>query len=144
VIADRADAWSVLAEHEGLRLRRRGPTGLVARSDADSVSAVLDAVLDNAVKYAPPGTEVELATARVEDHVEIAVRDHGDGIDPGELERATDRFWRSPSQQGVDGNGLGLAIAARSAGRGGGELLLQLPADGGLRVVLRLPSASGS
>jgi signal transduction histidine kinase len=144
VIADRADAWSVLAEHEGLRLRRRGPTGLVARSDADSVSAVLDAVLDNAVKYAPPGTEVELATARVEDHVEIAVRDHGDGLDPGELERATDRFWRSPSQQGVDGTGLGLAIAARSAGRGGGELLLQLPADGGLRVVLRLPSASGS
>ena len=72
VLDDRADAWGVLAEHEGLRLRRRGPGGLVARSDVDSVSAVLDAVLDNAVKYAPPGTEVELSTARVEGWVEIA------------------------------------------------------------------------
>lgn len=144
VLADRTDAWTVLAEHEGLHLRRRGPTGLVARSNVDSVTAVLDAVLDNAVKYAPPGTEVELRTARVEDHVEIAVRDHGRGLDPGELERATDRFWRAPAQHGVDGSGLGLAIAARSAGRGGGELLLQLPDDGGLRVVLRLPLASGS
>lgn len=142
VLDERADAWGVLAEHEGLRLHRRGPAGLVARSDVDSVVAVLDAVLDNAVKYAPPGTEVELATARVDGHVEIAVRDHGRGLDPGELERATDRFWRSPAQRGVDGTGLGLAIATRSAERAGGDLRLQLPDDGGLRVVLRLPAAT--
>jgi len=144
VIDERIDAWGVLVEHEGLHLRRRGPGGLVARSDVDSVEAVLDAVLDNAVKYAPPGTEVELSTARVEGWVEIAVRDHGRGLDPSELERATDRFWRSPSRHGDghDGTGLGLAIAARSAERAGGELLLQLPEDGGLRVVLRLPPAT--
>ncbi|GAA4939000.1 signal transduction histidine kinase [Actinomycetospora succinea] len=139
LLDDRADAWRVLAEHEGLSLRRRGPGGLVARSDVDSVVAVLDAVLDNALKYAPPGTEVELSTARVEGRVEIGVRDHGRGLDPAELERATDRFWRAPAQNGHDGTGLGLAIAARSAERAGGELVLQLPEDGGLRVVLRLP-----
>ncbi|GAA4768259.1 sensor histidine kinase [Actinomycetospora chibensis] len=142
VLDERADTWSVLAEHESLSLRRLGPGGLVARSDVDSVVAVLDAVLDNALKYAPPGTDVELSTARVDGWVEIGVRDHGDGIDPGELARATDRFWRSPAQDGSTGTGLGLAIAARSAERVGGELLLQLPEDGGLRVVLRLPPAA--
>ena len=142
VLDERADTWGVLAEHESLSLRRLGPGGLVVRSDVDSVVAVLDAVLDNALKYAPPGTDVELSTARVDGWVEIGVRDHGDGIDPSELARATDRFWRSPAQDGSAGTGLGLAIAARSAERVGGELLLQLPEDGGLRVVLRLPPAA--
>ena len=83
-----------------------------------------------------------LSAARVEGRVEIAVRDHGRGLDPADLQRATDRFWRSAEAQGPtgpDGTGLGLAIAARSAGRGGGDLVLELPDDGGLRVVLRLP-----
>ncbi|GLZ45190.1 two-component sensor histidine kinase [Actinomycetospora sp. NBRC 106375] len=141
VLTERVDVWDVLAGHEGLRLVRRGPTGLVAQADLDSVVAVLDAVLDNALKYAPPGTEVEIATARVEGDVEIAVRDHGVGIDPDELARATDRFWRSPTQRGRDGSGLGLAIAARAAERCGGELRLDLPEGGGLRVALRLAGA---
>ncbi|MEJ2890458.1 sensor histidine kinase [Actinomycetospora aeridis] len=147
LLDERADAWGVLAEHEGLSLRRRGPGGLVARTDVDSVVAVLDAVLDNALRYAPPGTEVELSTARVEGRVEIGVRDHGRGLDPAELERATDRFWRAPDQHDTGdghGTGLGLAIAARSAERAGGELVLQLPEDGGLRVVLRLPPATAT
>lgn len=143
ILDGRAEAWSVLAEHEGLELRRSGPSGLVAESDPDAVVAVLDAVLDNAVKYAPAGSAVELSAARVESCVEIAVRDHGRGLDPADLERATDRFWRSPENGHVDGTGLGLAIAARSAGRGGGDLVLQLPDDGGLRVVLRLPVPGG-
>ena len=100
VIADRADAWSAARRARGApppapRTERAGR----ALGRRRGLETVLDAVLDNAVKYAPPGSEVELATARVEDHVEIAVRDHGHGLDPGELERATDRFWRSPSQQ---------------------------------------------
>ncbi len=145
VLDERAEAWGVLAEHGGLDLSRGGPRGLVALTDPDTVATVLDAVLDNAVKYAPEGTVVELTTARVEDHVEVSVRDHGRGLAPDELERATDRFWRSPvppdAGPAPGGTGLGLAIAARSADRGGGALLLHLPEDGGLRVVLRLPAA---
>lgn len=145
VLDDRAEAWGVLAHHDGLDLRRGGPRGLVARTDPDTVGAVLDAVLDNALKYAPTGTAVELTTARVEGYVEVSVRDRGRGLRPDELPHATDRFWRStvPPDAGPapGGTGLGLAIAARSADRGGGSLLLGLPVDGGLRVTLRLPLA---
>jgi signal transduction histidine kinase len=142
VLDERVETWEVLAEHEGLRLSRAGPGGLVVHSDPVTVTTVLDAVLDNAVKYSPPGGAVELTTARVDGAVEIAVRDHGPGLRPDELERATERFWRGDRIPGQKehadrGSGLGLAIAARGAERAGAELALELPDDGGLRVILR-------
>ncbi|MDL5156390.1 sensor histidine kinase [Actinomycetospora termitidis] len=137
VLDERVGTWAVLAEYEGLDLHRAGARGLVVPSDPVTVATVLDAVLDNAVKYAPPGSAVELTTARVEGAVEVAVRDHGPGLAPDELDRATERFWRKSWEDG--GSGLGLAIAARGAERAGAALALELPDDGGLRVVLRWP-----
>ena len=67
------------------------------------------------------------------------MRDTGPGVPPEELERATDRFWRSPGHSSVDGSGLGLAIAARTVELAGGEMLLSLPDGGGLRIAARLP-----
>jgi signal transduction histidine kinase len=96
-------------------------------------------VLDNAVKFTPRGGSVTVTLDATERDVEISVRDTGPGIPPDELERATDRFWRSPAQSSVDGSGLGLAIAARTVELAGGELRLSLPRGGGLRVAARLP-----
>jgi signal transduction histidine kinase len=142
-VADRVEAWRPLAEHTGLRLARTGGTGLRALGPDGVVETVLDAVLDNAVKFTPPGGAVTVHTSATDDgeRVEIAVRDTGPGLEPGQLERATDRFWRSPAQSNVEGSGLGLAIAARSVELAGGELRLELPAGGGLRVVAVLRRA---
>jgi signal transduction histidine kinase len=124
-----------------LQLVRGGVPGLRVMAPAGAIETVLDAVLDNAVKFAPPGTPISVHTAVVDDMVEIAVRDNGPGMAPDELERATGRFWRSPGQSNTEGSGLGLAIAARTLEVAGGELVLELPAGGGLRVVARLPPA---
>ncbi|MFB9382023.1 sensor histidine kinase [Pseudonocardia petroleophila] len=140
-VDDRLEAWRPLAEHSGLELVRDGPRGLRATGPAGAVETVLDAVLDNAVKFTPAGGTVTVRTAVRGDHVEIAVRDTGPGLAPDELDRATDRFWRSPGQINTEGSGLGLAIAARTVELGGGQLLLELPSGGGLRVVARLPRA---
>ena len=140
-VADRIEAWRPLAEHTGLRLERAGQPGLAAAAPVGAVETVLDAVLDNAVKFAAPGDVITVRTARCGDRVEIAVRDTGPGLAPDELERATDRFWRSPSQSNVEGSGLGLAIAARTVELAGGTLALESPEGGGLRVVARLPAA---
>ncbi|WP_051580120.1 sensor histidine kinase [Pseudonocardia acaciae] len=137
---DRLDAWGVLAEHERLALRRTGDTGLRAHAPAGTVETVLDAVLDNAIKFSPPGGEIVVRTEADGEDVLVSVRDHGPGLSEDELERATDRFWRSPSQHNVEGSGLGLAIARSSARQCGGELSLRRPSGGGLRVVLRLPA----
>jgi signal transduction histidine kinase len=140
-VDDRIEAWRPLAEHCGLTLGRAGPRGLRATGPAGVVETVLDAVLDNAVKFTPDGGTVTVRTAAGADHVEVAVRDTGPGLAPDELERATDRFWRSPGQINTEGSGLGLAIAARTVELGGGELVLELPDGGGLQVVARLPRA---
>jgi signal transduction histidine kinase len=138
-VEDRLDAWRPLAEHMDLQLVRGGVTGLRVMAPAGAIETVLDAVLDNAVKFAPPGSAISVRTAAVDGRVEIAVRDTGPGMAPEDLERATSRFWRSPAQRNTEGSGLGLAIAARTLEVAGGELALDLPSGGGLRVVARFP-----
>jgi signal transduction histidine kinase len=139
-VEDRIDAWRPLAEHMDLQLVRSGVAGLRVLAPEGAIETVLDAVLDNAVKFAPAGSAISVRTAAVAGRVEIAVRDTGPGMAPDELERATGRFWRSPAQSNVDGSGLGLAIAARTLEVAGGELVLELPSGGGLRVVARFPA----
>ncbi|GAA0936972.1 HAMP domain-containing sensor histidine kinase [Pseudonocardia zijingensis] len=141
-VEDRLDAWRPLAEHMDLRLVRGGATGLQVVAPEGAIATVLDAVLDNAVKFAPAGSEIDVRTASVNGRVEIAVRDTGPGMAPEELERATGRFWRSPGQSNTEGSGLGLAIAARTLEVAGGELVLELPSGGGLRVVARFPRSA--
>jgi signal transduction histidine kinase len=140
-VADRIEAWRPLAEHTGLRLERTGTPALRALGPAGVIETLLDAVLDNAVKFAPRGTAIRVETRACDGQVEVAVRDHGPGMAPDELERATHRFWRSPDQSNVEGSGLGLAIAARTVEVAGGELCLELPDGGGLRVAARLRAA---
>ncbi len=136
-IADRVEVWRPLAEHMELTLAITGTRGLRALAPAGAIETVLDAVLDNAVKFTPPGGRITVDTAASgedADVVEIAIRDSGPGMDPEQLERATSRFWRAPGQDNVEGSGLGLAIAARTVEVGGGSLRLDLPPGGGLRI----------
>jgi signal transduction histidine kinase len=151
-VGDRVEAWRPLAEHAGLHLRHDGARGLSVLAPVGAVEAVLDAVLDNAVKFSASsgasssdgrGGSITVRTAARDGHVEIGVRDTGPGIPPDELDRATDRFWRSPAQSNVEGSGLGLAIAVRTLELAGGTLRLERPEGGGLRVVARLPGSPG-
>jgi signal transduction histidine kinase len=142
-VDDRVEAWRPLAEHSGLTLLREGARGLRVSGPEGVVETVLDAVLDNAVKFTPAGGRVTVAVEADADEVRLAVTDTGPGLEPEELERATDRFWRSPAQSNVEGSGLGLAIAARTVSQAGGRLVLTRPPDGGLRVTAHLPRAAG-
>jgi signal transduction histidine kinase len=143
VVDDRLDAWRPLAEHTGLRLLRGGVRGLRVRIAPGGIETVLDALLDNAVKFTPAGGSVTVTVRPVRGveprQVEIAVLDTGPGMAPEDLERATDRFWRAPDQSNVDGSGLGLAIAARTVELAGGTMRLERAAGGGLKVTVRLP-----
>ena len=74
--------------------------------------------------------------------VRIYVRDHGPGLEPSELDRVTDRFWRSPAKQNTPGSGLGMAIVRQIVEASHGRLLLDLPDGGGLRICVELPAHS--
>ncbi|MET9961096.1 HAMP domain-containing sensor histidine kinase [Streptomyces sp. NPDC006326] len=129
------------------RARLRGPElGFGAelepwyvRGEAAALERAVVNVLDNAVKFSPPGAAVEVSLRSGE----LTVRDHGPGIPAEDLPHVFERFWRSPSARALPGSGLGLSIVARTVARAGGSAELRAPADGGpgTEAVLRLPGA---
>jgi two-component system, OmpR family, sensor histidine kinase MprB len=103
-----------------------------------SIERAIGNLLDNAAKWSPPGGEVEVS---VRDY-EVAVRDHGPGIDEDDLPYVFDRFYRAPAARGQPGSGLGLAIVRQVAEAHGGRVTAERAAGGGTLVRLRLPPAA--
>ena len=125
------------------RARLRGP-GLVFETeiepwfvDGDPTAldrAVLN-LLDNAVKFSPPGGRITVRLIKGE----YSVRDQGPGIDAADLPRVFERFYRSDSARQLPGSGLGLAIVAQVAGDHRGKISLEAGDGGGTVARLRLP-----
>ncbi|MGW6980103.1 sensor histidine kinase [Streptomyces sp. NPDC054932] len=109
------------------------------RGEAAALERAVVNVLDNAVKFSPPGGTVEVSLRAGE----LTVRDHGPGVPAEELPHVFERFWRSESARALPGSGLGLSIVARTAARAGGSAELRAAADGGpgTEAVLRIPGA---
>jgi signal transduction histidine kinase len=141
VVAERVADWSVVGQARDVRLVVAADGGgaqvCVPPRGAETI---LDALLDNALKFTAAGTEIRVAVERDGDRVRLSVRDHGPGLRPEELDRARDRFWRSPAHQNVPGSGLGLAIVSELVAHSGGELELDLPEGGGLRITMTFPA----
>ncbi|WP_409182149.1 ATP-binding protein [Amycolatopsis sp. VS8301801F10] len=142
VIADRVADWSVVGAAREVSLESAVDVdGARVLVPPRGLEVVLDALLDNALKFSPSGTSVEVAAKVAGDRVTVSVRDHGPGLREDELERAADRFWRSTAHQNVPGSGLGLAIVTEIVRHSGGELKLSLPEGGGLRIAMDFPVA---
>ncbi|QUQ72127.1 sensor histidine kinase [Kutzneria sp. CA-103260] len=139
-VAARLRAWQAVATAKGVALVLDGEPGGTALAPPRGVETVLDALLDNALKFTGDDSLVRVEVHRRDGRVRLAVRDHGPGLQPEELERATDRFWRSAAHQNVRGSGLGLAIVRLVVERVGGTVELDLPEGGGLRVAFDLPA----
>jgi signal transduction histidine kinase len=141
-VADRVADWSVVGEARDVRLVvDASGDGTCVRLPPRGAETILDALLDNALKFTAAGTEIRIAVERDGDRVRLSVRDHGPGLREDELDRALDRFWRSPAHQNVPGSGLGLAIVSELTAHSGGELTLDLPDGGGLRITMTFPAA---
>ena len=111
----------------------------VVRVDARAVSEVIYTLLDNASKYAPPGTMIIIEARRAaEDLIEIAVEDEGPGIPINLRERVFERFFRA--QDRIGGIGMGLAIAKGIVEAHGGQIWIEDRQTGhGTRVAFTVP-----
>lgn len=140
-VRERVTAWTPVFGHAGLELTATGlPEGLRARALPDAAGRILDAVLDNAVKFVPRDGRVEVSAAHGADGTAVVrVTDDGPGVPQDQLPLLLRRFARSPEHQNVHGSGLGLAIADEIARISGGRLDVGANAPHGLVVELRLP-----
>ncbi|WP_223836101.1 sensor histidine kinase [Streptomyces venezuelae] len=145
-VRDRVTAWTPVFRAAGVELVAAGLAGgLRARALPDAAGRVLDALLDNAVKFVPRGGRVEVRATHAADGsaaVVVRVEDDGPGVPDEQLPLLLRRFARSPEHQNVPGSGLGLAIADEIARLSGGRLDVRGNDPHGLVVELRLPSPS--
>ncbi len=134
--------YQVVADRRNVAMVLGGEQGGTARVEQGGLEKILDALLENALKFTREGTLVVVEVRRASGMVSVSVRDHGPGLKPEELTKATDRFWRSPEHQNVPGTGLGLAIVQQIVDRVDGKVLLSTPKEGGgLLVRIELPAA---
>ena len=131
------DLTPLLRRH---RVRRSGATGLLALSNAPRLRQILEHLLENAVKYAPPGTDITISTELVEGVIRVGVSDEGPGIPSEWRERIFEPYARRDTRT-ARGSGIGL-YAARRLGQSVGARLWCEPVDaGGTRFVVALPAA---
>jgi two-component system sensor histidine kinase MprB len=94
-------------------------------------------LLENAGKWSPPGSTVEVTLAGGE----LRVRDHGPGIAPNDRLHVFDRFYRSDAARSLPGSGLGLAIVREVAEAHGGSVSAEEAPGGGALLRLRLTNS---
>lgn len=142
VADERVAAWQPRAEAAGLALARTGTRRPVRiRAASETLDQVLDALIDNAVKFAQPGGTIDVTVRETGDRAEVSVSDDGAGMSADSLSRATQPFWRQPTDRGVAGAGLGLAIANALVAASGGNLELATVEPHGIRATISLPAA---
>ncbi len=124
-----------------LILDARSP--VTVAGERSSLTALVRNLVDNALRYSPPRTRVDVGVWEDADAAWLRVDDAGPGIPASDRLRVFDRFYRRESG-GEEGTGLGLAIVRTVAERHGAALSLDASPAGGLRVTLRLPRAASS
>jgi signal transduction histidine kinase len=138
LLADVAELYGVVAEEKGVALSVQAPPRLPAFGDRDLIQQAVANLVDNAVKFSPPGRTVTVSAAAIPSGFEIAVADQGPGIPEADRARAAERFFRGESARNTPGSGLGLALVQAVAQLHGGGLRLD-DAMPGLLAVLSLP-----
>lgn len=139
-LGEQADAagrrWAGPAREGGVDLSvRHGNGALPVKASRAALERALDALVENAIRYSPRGSRVEIVAG----NGAVDVLDRGPGLAPGEEELVLRRFHRgSAGRRGPSGTGLGLAIAQELAGTWGGDLEIANRDDGaGARASLR-------
>jgi heavy metal sensor kinase len=140
-------ALTPAAVGRGLALRAEsglsGTVPGVVEADAHRVQQVLVNLIENAIKYTPPGGEVRVRTWRREDEVGVTVADTGPGIPIAARDHIFERFFRvdGARQRISGGSGLGLAICREIAEAHGGRIWVDSAPGGGSAFLLAFPAA---
>jgi signal transduction histidine kinase len=140
-------AMSVKADHRGIDLGAGGHAGVAVHGDATQLIVLLNNLVENALRYSPPGAVVDVNATTLDGQPTLRVIDSGPGIAEAERERVFARFYRGEEAlrhaRDSGGSGLGLAIVRAIAERHDAAVTLHTPRAGhGLEVRVVFPPAS--
>lgn len=141
VVSDAIDRNQVLAEKRNIKVQGSTSPSLKILGDYEMLATAVKNLIENAIVYSEPGTQVGVGLKEVDGVAEISVTDSGIGIPESEQERIFERFYRvDPSRsRETGGTGLGLAIVKHIAANHGGQVKLFSQPGVGSTFTLRLP-----
>jgi signal transduction histidine kinase len=144
-IADQvADLYALVAEEKGVELAWKRAEPVVAWADATRVRQAVANLVDNALKYTPPGGQVRVEVFDENEHALLTVADNGLGVAPEDRLRIWDRLYRGDVSRSERGLGLGLSVVRAIAEAHGGAATVEEAPGGGSRFTLSLPARPGT
>ena len=141
LVVDVAEIGLRLAQPRRVRVHVKEPAQVTVVGDGGALRRAILNLVENAVKYTPPGGTVEIALAREDRWAVLAVTDTGAGIDPADLARVFEPFVRLDAARAREtgGTGLGLAIAQAIVVAHGGTIGVDSTLGAGSTFTIRLP-----
>jgi two-component system sensor histidine kinase KdpD len=113
------------------------------RVDAELIQVVITHLLDNALKYSPPGTPITIGARAEEDRVIVYIADRGKGITEQEREQVFEKFYRGKGERHLQGTGMGLSIVREILRAHGEDISVSSSPDRGSEFSFGLPIVSG-
>ncbi len=132
------------ADRRGVAVTIEPLAPVAVRAAPSALGLVITNLLDNAVKFSPPGSRITVGLVASGDEAVVSVSDTGPGIAAEDLPRLFERFHRGHAARATDasGVGLGLAICRALVERHGGRIAVDSPPDGGATFRVHLPLAT--
>ena len=124
---------NLVAQEKKIDLTYRAEDGCTVLATKDEIHQIIYNLTDNAVKYSPPGSAVQVILDRTGEQVRLSVRDNGAGIPEEDLPRIFERFYRvdKARSRAAGGTGLGLSIVSDTVKRRGGTVVAANRPGGG-------------
>lgn len=139
VLSDAVALYEDMADARGQALAVTADDELTIRADRNRLRQVVANLIDNAVKYTPPGGRIGIEARRDGTDALLAVTDTGPGILPADLPRIWDRLYRGDQSRSERGLGLGLSLVKAIVEAHGGRVRAESTPGRGARFELRLP-----
>jgi signal transduction histidine kinase len=143
LLKDTCELFTPGAEDKGVTLRCDSPGTIYFNGDIRMIQRMFSNLLDNSIKYTPPGEKVEVALSEtVSEGVSISISDTGVGISLEELPHIFDRFYRADQSRSTAGIGLGLSLSRAIARAHGGDITVTSVPGKGSSFTITLPKAN--
>ncbi len=131
-----------MAQSRQIRLlRNNGPVLPLVWGNPDRLTQALRNLLDNAIKFSAPGSQVFIDVRQEGDYVAVAIKDEGVGVEPDELPYIFEQFYRARSSADIEGSGVGLALVRAIAEAYGGSVSVESEPGVGSTFTLKLAIA---
>lgn len=145
LVCSAAERLQAQAKRAGIEVLTNVPSSIPEMLiDKDRIERVLVNLIHNSIKFTPPGGRITISVEWEEDGVMVTVADTGVGIDPADLPRIFERFYKADKARTGGGTGLGLAIARHTIEAHGGRIWAESTSGKGAVIRFNLPALSSN